>query len=500
MDNKHADIISTSTPVDKICKTKSRRLSRWFVNNQKYQAWDESALNTIHIRIFILMTFVYVCHIIGSPFIRFVDHQNTLVAIYVLETLFLIVSILYFVKMCYVNGSWAATKFMFDKTSIRTYIFLFWMLRCFVIEILKGQIIYSFVTSFHSIMIFSTDTWYICDRKILIASMVLYILMLVYEFFVSISPVGPTKPSWNFMHVKTTANSLSRSNYFNLFVIFFDALIVLIHDVKRSKYMMMVKKRNREMLQVSTSKKYMLKRLWILFAATGFLGVLTFVMEVSLNVFTRILPGLGYIIYGTVGGISICSFFVILYYSSSSKATSTLFLLMHERRVIFIVLLLGILFYVDIFYLKHVVQGVIFQILIVMFVSFDLIVLYFPRRLALTATILIILLLCWNIFSHSFLQTDCKKYMLPWGVYGEDISYCTIRRLVYQSILSLMVSAAKAIFDGRINNLFFCNVNIYRSRGTVNRHTTKEDYILSMRRERDNSIDAKKTNTAVEMT
>ena len=99
--------------------------------------------------------------------------------------------------------------------------------------------------------------------------MVLYILMLVYEFFVSISPVGPRKPSWTLMHVETTANSLSRSNYFNLFVIFFDALIVVIYDVKRSKYVMMVKKRKREMLEVSPSKEYMLKRLWICVACSG---------------------------------------------------------------------------------------------------------------------------------------------------------------------------------------------------------------------------------------
>ena len=248
MGENKAVLASKPDPIAKSSKTKSRaRLSRWFVNNQKKQAWDENALNTLHIRMLILMSFVYLCHIVGSPFIRFVRHQNTLVAIYVLETLALIVSIFCFFKMCYVNGSWTATKFMFHKKSIRTYVFVFWLLRCFVIEILKGQVIYSFVVSFHSIMIFSTDTWYMCDRKTLIVSMVLYILMLVYEFFVSISPVSPKKPSWTFMHIETTANSLSRSNYFNLFVIFLDALIVVIYDVNRSKYVMMVK---------SVSEKY----------------------------------------------------------------------------------------------------------------------------------------------------------------------------------------------------------------------------------------------------
>ena len=64
-----------------------------------------------------------------------------------------------------------------------------------------------------------------CDRKVLLFSMVLYLVLVVYEFFVSISPV-PRKPSWKFMNIETTANSLSRSNYFNLFVIFFDAMII----------------------------------------------------------------------------------------------------------------------------------------------------------------------------------------------------------------------------------------------------------------------------------
>ena len=134
MDDNKAVLRSKPNRVTKSEKFKSRRLSRWFVNNQKNQAWDKSALNTLHVRMLILMSFVYLCHIVGSPFIKFVRHQNTLVAIYVLETQALIVSILCFFKMCYVNGSWTATQFMF--TSIRTYIFLFCLLRCFLIEIL----------------------------------------------------------------------------------------------------------------------------------------------------------------------------------------------------------------------------------------------------------------------------------------------------------------------------------------------------------------------------
>ena len=92
------------------------------------------------------------------------------------------------------NSSWTALNFMFSERSIRTYIFLFWLLRFFVVEILKGQILYSFVVSFHSALIYTTDIWYICDRKILLLSIVMYLVLILYEFFVSISPFGPKEP------------------------------------------------------------------------------------------------------------------------------------------------------------------------------------------------------------------------------------------------------------------------------------------------------------------
>ena len=62
-----------------------------------------------------------------------------------------------------------------------------------------------------------------------------------------------------------------------------------------------------------------------------------------------------------------------------------------------------------------------------------------------------------------------------------------------------MVSAAIAIFAGHTDILFFCNVNIYRSTGTIDRHALNASYVSSMRRERDRSIDAEKTNIELEM-
>jgi hypothetical protein len=114
--------------------------------------------------------------------------------------------------------------------------------------------------------------------------------------------------------------------------------------------------------------------------------------------------------------------------------------------------------------------------------------------------ILIVVVNLWNIFNHTFLITDCKEKCLPWGIFGENISHCTIKRLIYQTILSLMVSAAIAIFAGRTYNLFFCNVNVYRSTGTTDRHALNEKYVSSMRRERARSTDAeKKTNIELEL-
>ena len=125
---------------------------------------------------------------------------------------------------------------------------------------------------------------------------------------------------------------------------------------------------------------------------------------------------------------------------------------------------------------------------------------YFPRRLAFVGMILIVLVHLWNIFNYTFLITDCKEILLPWGIFGENISYCTIKRLIYQTIVSLMVSAAIAIFAGRTDSLFFCNINIYRSTGTIDRSSVNEKYVENMKMERARSTYAEKTNIELELT
>ena len=143
-------------------------------------------------------------------------------------------------------------------------------------------------------------------------------------FFVSISPVAPSKPVWTFWNVKVTANSLSRSNYFNLFVIFFDGLIVTLFDTDRSKFMMLVKKRKREVLEVPLSRVRMLRRLWIMVAVSTSVAITIYIIEIATaprnadtasrppkGVFSRINEGLYSGLMGGVGSFGILCYFVL---------------------------------------------------------------------------------------------------------------------------------------------------------------------------------------------
>ena len=111
---------------------------------------------------------------------------------------------------------------------------------------IKRTSAFGFVHTFHSILIYSTDAWYICSQNVLIINLSIFLCVLMFQFFVSISPYGPSEPSWKFVDVNISANSLSRSNYFNLLVVYFDALIVAVFSRKRSKFIMLTKKRKRQ--------------------------------------------------------------------------------------------------------------------------------------------------------------------------------------------------------------------------------------------------------------
>ena len=102
---------------------------------------------------------MYVCHIISVP--PFQVLGNEMIIIFKVVQLFLLViGVVCWLTMCYVNGSGVVTIRMFKK-SVRTYIYLFWLIRFLVIELLKGRIVYAFLQVFHSIVIYSTDTVYL---------------------------------------------------------------------------------------------------------------------------------------------------------------------------------------------------------------------------------------------------------------------------------------------------------------------------------------------------
>ena len=223
----------------------------------------------------------------------------------------------------------------------------------------------------------------------------------------------------------------------------------------------------------------------------------SFIMESSSKMLSNIYPGLENVVFGIFVSLAIGSFIIIACLSSSRKV---LYFLVQERRVIFIVILLGILFYVDNIVEYWTAQGIAYPFAILGYISSDMIVMYFPRRLVLAMMVMIVVVNLWCIFNHTFLITDCKQYTLPWGIFGENISYCTIKRLIYQTIISLMVSAAITLLVNGTDNLFFCNVNIYRSTGTIDRNTLNEKYVSSMKMERERSIDAEKRNVELEMT
>ena len=480
MEDKKPNILSTPNPVHEVNNNKVQRLSRWFVSHQKQEGWDEKKLNILHMCIATFLVVAYVCHVIGSPYIRFVEDPSFLVIISIIECIFLVAGVFSFLKMCLVNGSWTATKLIFDKKNIRTYVYLFWLLRSFIVEILKGQVLYSFVAGFHSIAIYASDTWYLCNRRVLICNLLIYLVMLVYEFLVSISPVGPTEPSWKFMNIETTANSLSRSNYFNLFVIFFDAIIVVLNDLDRSKYVMLVKKQKRNITEVSASDERRLKRIWIAVGLITFAAGIFFVVARTFT-FPRELEN---IFLGCFLGVDLILYFVILYHSSTSRSIRTIWSLLQERRVVFILILLGLLFFVDNVYLGWSAAGILYPLLIIGLISYDLIVIYFPRRISLVTLFAIVTSLLWNIFNYNFVKSDCSQNMLKWGVFGEEISYCTVKRLIYQSILSLLCSAAINILRDRTSALFFCNANILRSAGTITRGRRDIQYVRSMELEK----------------
>ena len=124
-----------------------------------------------------------------------------------------------------------------------------------------------------------------------------------------------------------------------------------------------------------------------------------------------------------------------------------------------------------------------------MYIMSDFLCVLVPRKMMSTLLICMLLLLFWQILRHLLFVQDCKSHMFDWGILGEKISYCTIRRFTYQSIASLMIPAAlQTILRRRNINMNFCNANLYRSSGTTHRSFVNPAYVSSMKLERTRSI------------
>ena len=318
----------------------------------------------------------------------------------------------------------------------------------------------------------------------MIFNLMLFLLIIVYEFVISISPIAPPEPAWTFMNIKTTANSLSRSNQFNLFVIFFDALIVVIFDPDRSKYVMITKKQKRSLIRIPLEQEKKISRLWRVCAGFAFLLASHFIIG-SIIQFPRLLFNI--ILACLVIPLVLSMWFIICL--SSKDVGKTFYKLLMERRIVIMIVVLGVLFYVDNFFLPPSVARLLFPFAIFTCFSFDVIGGYFPKRMSLFGVVLMTLILLFNILNHTFLKTDCEDKKLEWGVFGEKISYCTIKRLIYQTILSLLVSPFTSILMGRTDNLFFCNANVSRSTGTIGHSSVNTSYLRNM------MIEQRRSNT-----
>ncbi len=245
---------------------------------------------------------------------------------------------------------------------------------------------------------------------------------------------------------------------------------------------MLVKKRKRFVLKLSLEQKRKIMTWW---KVVGFFAVITMITYIVFTIL-KMSNMISSIAFAIPSCITVC-IGVRIIYSSSTKSYKVFCMLIQERRVIFQYILLGILFYIDNFYLEVSAAGIFFPIFMTMYTSFDFIGGFFPRRLSIAVMAIISIILIFNIFNQTFLKTDCEERKLKWGIYGEEISYCTIKRIIYQTILSLLTPAFLATLTGQTNNLFFCNANIYRSSGTINRKTVNVNYVRNMSREQKSS-------------
>ena len=277
-------------------------------------------------------------------------------------------------------------------------------------------------------------------------------------------------------------------------MIFFDAFLIILYDSARSKYAMLLKKQKRKLIELPESRRKVLNFAWIgtVFFITCLM--LSYVWWFFRERNTSSLYNFD-LIPVILGICVVCNTAIVFLFSTTIESRKRVFRkLLQERRVIFIVILLGILFYVDgIYWVRYDQNGRVFTYLfpvgIMMYIMSDFLCVLVPRKMMLILLICMLLLLFWQILRHLLFVQDCKSHMFDWGILGEKISYCTIRRFTYQSIASLLIPAAlQTILRRRNINMNFCNANLYRSSGTTHRSFVNPAYVSSMKLERTRSI------------
>ena len=454
----------------------SRRLSRWFVSHQKKDYWTAEKLKALEITIVTCILLGYFCHVLASPLLQIVTNEVA-IFVYAIEAILLAFAVGCFGLMLWANGSSAAMKMIFHRKNIDTYIYLFWVSRSFIVEILKSQALFAFLHTFHSIVLFSSDLWHICNRAVLITNFTVFLSIMVYEFLVTISPVAPKLPVWTLLNVETTPNSLSRSNQFNLFIIFWDALIILLFDPKRSKYIFLSNIAKRKPANLSDKQVA-----WVvkLFRGTALSAFLMLVVYVSTYFVPKayLTPTMYNIIIGVLLLQTVISYAIIIKLTSTND--NVFCKLLQERRVFFIIILLMFDSVLQILFpSEYWINIVGFPIVVLEYIASDLFGDgYIPMNFFRVMMTMLMLVLLFNTVWNTFFSREC--FYVPWGLYGEDISFCSIKRIINQSIGSLFLSSILSIIIGKTENLFFVNNHLFRSTGTTERHVQDDRYVANM--------------------
>ena len=89
--------------------------------------------------------FIYVTHILINPYMPIVANETLNITIFVVKILLLITTIILFSNILYETCSLQSLIHLFNcKKHIKSAVFLFWITRSLIVEILKGQVVYSF--------------------------------------------------------------------------------------------------------------------------------------------------------------------------------------------------------------------------------------------------------------------------------------------------------------------------------------------------------------------